>query len=772
MWKTKNKETVLDRTSEMELYLEKINELNLKNPEELNFEKERINKFINFTLNLIEKETKEIGEVQYYKYEDPQILQEKNKILLVKINNYYKNLSFQKTEQIINNNNNLNHIVNGTPINYEKIKKQSEQKQFNSNDLIAKIFTIIGLLLLLGSSIALFAANYENLPDWSKGVIVALMGIALTGYGAFNCRKQTNLFGCCIMSGGISIIFSAIALSGFYLELMDPYIIMIVTIFTALLSIFLALKYDSQLIAVFSVVGGFLPLLQLSKFEESIILLLYFVIISIISIIIFSKKKWSVLKYVNLFFGSITAAILSSLLLNEWISAGNDILAFAYCLIFFILHSSVSLFEHYFNSKEEYKLSDTIYDIITASLYTLILLNVEDILLVPAGIYYVILSVWLNKTIKNTTVSSNTFFILGITFIVSIITNRIAPDYLYLTWLVETIIFAIKGYLQDSNIFKKISWIMFFASIMSMFFIMADNYDMVSPIPYLIMVIAYFGLTELAYKYEDNHIFTKIAKIINGIFVALFFSYLFSYIMEEKIFTLYDYSIRYDDKFNIETFCLYLALFTTAIFFICWIFNALRQKDKTMIITLIAFSAILTLIGTFVSYSNPVEYYRFTDIDYTQTFNFDYRFMNIMTGIIHIATFITLVYINAKLICMLAGASTKSAALVSTLYGLIIFSMKMFENFLLIESSGLSNIILTIVYFAIAALWMTKGLINNYNLMKILGLILSIISLLKICIFDTSFMSDNTRPIAYIICAIICFVIVKVYTHFSKKYSD
>ena len=117
------------------------------------------------------------------------------------------------------------------------------------------------------------------------------------------------------------------------------------------------------------------------------------------------------------------------------------------------------------------------------------------------------------------------------------------------------------------------------------------------------------------------------------------------------------------------------------------------------------------------------------------------------------------------------GKDNKASLLIVTIYGLILLSIKVGTNFLLIENEDTCSILLTVVYLAIAALWMTRGLTTSFTAMKISGLVLAVISLLKICLFDSSSIDDNLKPIVYIISAVICLAIVRVYTYFSKKYS-
>ena len=90
----------------------------------------------------------------------------------------------------------------------------------------------------------------------------------------------------------------------------------------------------------------------------------------------------------------------------------------------------------------------------------------------------------------------------------------------------------------------------------------------------------------------------------------------------------------------------------------------------------------------------------------------------------------------------------------------------------ILSSFNAENFLISIFCFLFAILSVTVGFIVKHKGLRIYGLILSLISVVKLVMIDITY--DNTlgHALSFFISGVLCFVISAIYTHVEKKMQD
>ena len=807
MWFSNEFSQVNMRTNEMQTYLNAVKQ-DKSNYSSL--EKARIIKFISYTLSLIDEEISIANQQgfdfnNYSNEENPVRLQTINRNMLSfaqwcepvtsETNFMPSNVPPVSNTQNVGISNSYVEHQNVTPNNNGYNGGQSwtpppvkPKKQLSSEDIIARIFNVLGLFLLLAGAIAIFSMSAEFMSPAIKGILVAAMGVGMVFWGCVVAEKNKNLFSLGVMSGGLTLIYTAIALGSFAVDLLPAIVGLILTMCVTLLAVWLALKYNSQLIAVFAMIGGYLPLIQSDMYSASPELMtIYFASLALGCVFLVSLKPWHVASYIGLVLN-----IIADIMLINAISLDifPMVVIVSYILICFVAYTLLPVIRKSLSNSGKlenyvYGLKDDIFNIITAVLFSIVFIvecNVIDvdildvILFVVAGLYYIGLSKWLDLNEHNSGASSNTLFVVGLTFIPTILVTKLSVGYLGVAWAFEATALAWRGYMNDKKFLKAISWVVLACSCICLM-VTTETAD--SEVGNLLSMVAialsYIGLLVLDHHNNKGDksglaIFTSIFKVINLPIVAVVWYYITTWIYDNIFVVEYTSSVLYNDVLDIESLFSVISFSLTALVLSFVVNIACKNRDKVLYYGSLVFGFIWAFVGLFYSGVNVVDTYDYFE-GAASNFVSSVEILSVFSGIAFILVSCYLLYVLCTTLFKVLGKDNKASLLIVTIYGLILLSIKVGTNFLLIENEDTCSILLTVVYLAIAALWMTRGLTTSFTAMKISGLVLAVISLLKICLFDSSSIDDNLKPIVYIISAVICLAIVRVYTYFSKKYS-
>ena len=212
----------------------------------------------------------------------------------------------------------------------------------------------IGILMLVVGALALGRFAYTKMGDTLKAALIFGLGALLIGAGELLSKKNKNdMFSQSFTGGGVAVLYTGTAVCLTVLDLFGATAAFILIAAVTALAYFLAIRHDSQIIACFASVGGYLPAVSLikSSFDGSgfhvFILAIYFTAICILNLLVSHGKSWKVSSVIGFVLNSVSCASMFYLA-NRLFTFGGDTVAAASSIIFaaasFLIYTLVPLF--------------------------------------------------------------------------------------------------------------------------------------------------------------------------------------------------------------------------------------------------------------------------------------------------------------------------------------------------------------------------------------------------------------------------------------------
>ena len=205
---------------------------------------------------------------------------------------------------------------------------------------------MIGLLLGIG-----FFLKYSFDNNWvgpfGRIIIGYLSGVILIAFGEW-VRRKYGSWSRVFTGGGLAVLyFSTFAAQHFYSFFSLPVTILIMSLITAVAIVF-SVMYESVVVALFALAGGFLTPLIIagSAQDEAFLRLGYIVLLNIAIIIVSAMRRWHIL--------DVLAFICTLLYMSMLYRVVSPAWAISFLTVYFILFSISNLFLHK-NEDEERK---------------------------------------------------------------------------------------------------------------------------------------------------------------------------------------------------------------------------------------------------------------------------------------------------------------------------------------------------------------------------------------------------------------------------------
>ncbi|MCL1918410.1 MAG: DUF2339 domain-containing protein [Peptococcaceae bacterium] len=173
-----------------------------------------------------------------------------------------------------------------------------------------KIISAVGALLLLLGVFTFGRYLYMNMGPGLQCAVIFMFGLILMGIGeVFHQKKWRGGFTLALTAGGSGILFLGAALGYMTLGVLPMWAALGICAGVSLLSFAAALRYNAQVIAVFALIGGYLPIMVL---EHPIVFFgaIYFTLLSLLVLLIAMRKNWRVARFFGLFAGLIAELML------------------------------------------------------------------------------------------------------------------------------------------------------------------------------------------------------------------------------------------------------------------------------------------------------------------------------------------------------------------------------------------------------------------------------------------------------------------------------
>lgn len=695
--------------------------------------------------------------------------QEKEKVILEKklhaLRSELNEFLLNQREQL---NNQLNNMTENANADYEGLRqsplteKQIENEAFKNNvemKLGGRIANIAGILLILLGLILGLQYTYVNFltTDTAKALAAFALGIIFLVAGEFVNQKKPSIFSLGITSGGIAILFASTALSYFQLELLSVEIALLLCIAITVLAFYLSIRYQSQTIANFALIGGYLPVLSLDVDNEFMLYcaMFYFLILSFFALMISLKKDWSSSKYISFILNTLTFFIILPKVLPA--------IGIVYTMLTFLLYIFIAVIYPI----EKKKPISTASIILTVSnilvnwafmAYQIGKINEEYLggLALFMFLLYYFLSRYLNRETEDKRISD---LILVVSFIFIILAVPLQFDKQWLTfgWLLEATAITLAGIYLGEKWYKRMGIGALGLCVISFF--LFDLTGELSPI-YLIKTIALALCTMLLlfagiYKHKDEKFYIQSDRgncLRYYKYYALISFYFYIYIIANYFVQLISENWEYSYKSIFWNTTVILIIATTLYAYVLNKVKALRSKFVEI------FSFILYFIGGILGFI--LNYFSENNLNTVLPFILLFIVFNISTA-----------YCIWKITEFITKESSRSKDI--TIFTFAIYMIVVMMQILLCQYYlAMNNMVISIALMVAALLYIIYGFVFKNYYMRRFGLVLAILSVIKFFIIDLYFLALPQKILSYFVLGGVLILISYVYQRFTIKLEE
>ena len=404
---------------------------------------------------------------------------------------------------------------------------EREKKRFVFEKLIGlKGFNFLGIISIFLGVFLVFRTQFAKIlaNNYVKSSASYLLGMFFLFAGEKFYQKNKKHFAVGLIGGGIGILYLTTLLSTLYLKLYPMTAGLFISVILTGLVVILSLRYDSQIIGVLSLIGGYLPYgayIWVNRSNVQIYYVLaYSLILQGIVLGVSWKKDWIYSKI----FGFVTGVVnMTGLVYYLNYSIHDKITAFFYIVIFTTAYSFIFLNSH----KKENRQSNII-DYIFLSLNLIIKFSLiyslfdkttpswlKAVLVGTVGIIYG----FFGDRLKDNKVAK-IFYIVALGSFILIIPLIVPEKFVVVAWGAETALlyFFYRKYKNREMRYGTIA--IYLVSLVSNLIVREEKYLLVYIQDLMIIsfsFVLYFLIKQKSYKTE--------VRILNGIFKYLIFTY-------------------------------------------------------------------------------------------------------------------------------------------------------------------------------------------------------------------------------------------------------
>ena len=420
-----------------------------------------------------------------------------------------------------------NKIKEETALKEGEFLFEREKKRFVFEKLIGlKGFNFLGIISIFLGVFLVFRTQFVKIlaNNYVKSSASYLLGMFFLFAGEKFYQKNKKHFAVGLIGGGIGILYLTTLLSTLYLKLYPMTAGLFISVILTGLVVILSLRYDSQIIGVLSLIGGYLPYgayIWVNKSNIQIYYVLaYSLILQGIVLGVSWKKDWIYSKI----FGFVTGVVnMTGLIYYLNYSVHDKITAFFYIVIFTTAYSFIFLNSH----KKENRQSNVI-DYIFLSLNLIIKFSLiyslfdkttpswlKAVLVGTVGIIYG----FFGDRLKDNKVAK-IFYIVALGSFILIIPLIVPEKFVVVAWGAETALlyFFYRKYKNKEMRYGTIA--IYLVSLVSNLIVREEKYLLVYIQDLMIIsfsFVLYFLIKQKSYKTE--------VRILNGIFKYLIFAY-------------------------------------------------------------------------------------------------------------------------------------------------------------------------------------------------------------------------------------------------------
>ena len=420
-----------------------------------------------------------------------------------------------------------NKIKEETALKEGEFLFEREKKRFVFEKLIGlKGFNFLGIISIFLGVFLVFRTQFAKIlaNNYVKSSASYLLGMFFLFAGEKFYQKNKKHFAVGLIGGGIGILYLTTLLSTLYLKLYPMTAGLFISVILTGLVVILSLRYDSQIIGVLSLIGGYLPYgayIWVNKSNVQIYYVLaYSLILQGIVLGVSWKKDWIYSKI----FGFVTGVVnMAGLVYYLNHSIHDKITAFFYIVIFTTAYSFIFLNSHKKENRQS-NIIDYIFLSLNLIIKFLLIYSLFDkttpswlkaVLVGTVGIIYG----FFGDRLKDNKVAK-IFYIVALGSFILIIPLIVPEKFVVVAWGAETALlyFFYRKYKNREMRYGTIA--IYLVSLVSNLIVREEKYLLVYIQDLMIIsfsFILYFMIKQKSYKKE--------VRVLNGIFKYLIFAY-------------------------------------------------------------------------------------------------------------------------------------------------------------------------------------------------------------------------------------------------------
>jgi len=635
------------------------------------------------------------------------------------------------------------------------------------------VLNIMGIILLLIGAVTAIRYTYTQMSDLLKGVLMFALGGIMLIFGEILNRKKPNVFSLGISAGGIAILYTALAASYFVLQIMGMYPAIALCVLLTVVAFVLSDRYNSQIIAIFALAGGYLPMI--SAVEDIAFVygaMVYFVLLNLLALSVSWKRKWRVMSFIGLSFNIIGTAYICLFAIDtgrygEPLRVLNMVLSITYAVFAFLIYTAIPVISTY-KAKTSFKKSDIVLLAINTLFSSLIMYGIfyrfglEDytgFLAVVFAVFYLILGWFIEKKFESKEANIRVlFYITGLAFVVLIIPLQFGRAWLSLGWLAEGVFLAVYGILKSEKKFKVAGFVI------------------------CILCLAAFLFFDLSWTQRDIFVWKYSAITLGSLLILS--AYMYRKIMAGTFVSVY----KYFALINVQIYAVYIvhklgmelhkaypgeqvfrisylvsAASVTAIFLIAYAITRIKLLSSTGIKVLSVLMYCAGIIYMFVNngYNSPVAsiYMRNTTPDFGIT--------AVGTAILAVLGILSIFVVRdaMKIIITARKKGIEWLPLAVSGYCVVLLSQNLIAQYNLSFSSA----VISVIYVLASLAWIIFGFVRRFAFVRRFGLALAFFSVVKLFLVDLESMTQGYRIVTYFALGVTLIAISFVYQYFSKR---
>lgn len=690
-----------------------------------------------------------------------------------------------------------------TPPSHKPIKINNDLEKFIGENLINKIGIAI---LVIGIAIGTkYTIDNNLISPLTRIVLGYLAGIGLMIFGMKLKIKYEN-FSAVLVSGAMTIMYFITYAAYAYYNLMPQGLTFALMFIFTIFTVFAALKYDNQIIALIGLVGAYAVPFLLGD-HDTVILFSYIAIINMGILVLAFNKYWKSLYYTSFI---LTWLIFFTWYVSSYYGTENFTVALSFIFLFFLIFY-LTFLGYKLIKKEQFEILDIFlllansfifyglgYSILSdhetgkelLGLFTL--LNAILHFIVSAIIYKLKLA------------DKNLFYLVSglvLVFITIAIPVQLDGNWVTLLWTGEAALLFWIGRTKHISIYEYISYPLMILAILSLFQDWGNVYlnlvpfntpEKLTPILNVhflstALFVAAFGFI---YYLNNNKRYESPIKSNEGllklvsfglpavIFSAIYFGFLleiehyFQSLYNDSEITIenYQYFSNYDIlKFKIIWMFIYSMTFVS----ILAIFNIKKIKNRTLGLVNISLNGVVVLFFLFLGLYTLSE---LRDHYLNQNLA-EYYHIGIFNMVIRYVSFVFL-----ALTLWLSYRYTKASFM--KINNKINFGILLHITLIWILSSELINLMdlsgstqsyklgLSILWGFYSLSLIGLGIWKKQKHLRILAIVLFSITLIKLFFYDIAHLGTISKTIVFVSLGLLLLIISFLYNKFKNQIAD